>query len=328
MTAEEPKPGDGPDLGAAPEPIRPGDSFRAAARAAMWPQVERLLAVEPALRDPSAVDELKRYRVATRRLRAAFRVFDGALPKRAVKDVQPELAELARAVGAVRDLDVRIGGLPADEAVQPIRDAWAAERAEAATRMEHRLSTRRHGRLLSDLAALVRVDDDDPPRTRAGGQIGDRAGSSVWAGFERHRAGVRDLDDTDLEALHDVRIGAKRLRYALEFLAPVLGTDREWLVARLVELQDHLGALHDADLAGGAARTFLTDHGAELTHSEATAIRAYADAQQGTVDRLLQETANVAEPTVSDAFARRLSKAILGPEAATKAAKAAKPPKP
>ena len=87
------------ELGEAPAPLRPTDSFRDAARAAMWPQVARMLEVEPALRDPSAGDELKRYRVATRRLRAALRVFEEALPKRALRDIQPELGELARAVG-------------------------------------------------------------------------------------------------------------------------------------------------------------------------------------------------------------------------------------
>ena len=50
----------------------------------------------------------------------------------------------------------------------------------------------------------------------------------------------------DLPTLHALRVDAKRLRYAIEFLAPVLGPRHELLVERLVALQDHLGALNDA----------------------------------------------------------------------------------
>jgi CHAD domain-containing protein len=302
------------ELGEAPAPVKPESSFREAARAAMWPQVARMLEVEPALRDPVAADELKRYRVATRRLRAALRVFEDALPKRAVRDITPELGDLARAVGRVRDLDVRAAGLATwagdrAAAVEPLRAAWAAERANAATDMEARLDGKRHTRLLADLAALVRADDE---ADRGGRAVRDRAGSAVWVGFERLRASLGELDDADLEALHDVRIRAKRLRYTIEFLAPVLGSGRDELIARLVELQDHLGALHDADLARAAARTFL-DAGATMTDPERSAIEAYADAQGSAVDRLRQDVANVVAPVMAPGFAKRLSRVILGP---------------
>jgi CHAD domain-containing protein len=299
-------------------PLLPSDTFSHAARVAMRPQVERMRSIEPQLHDPAAVEELKRYRVATRRLRAALRVFDGALPKRGVKDVTPELAELARAVGRVRDLDVRIGALPADDALQPLREAWEAERADAAAEMEHRLGTRRHARLVDDLAKLVADGDPDEAPKRGGFPVRDRAGSAAWAAFERLRAATDDLASADLEALHGLRILAKRLRYTLEFLGPVLGPECGELVEKLVALQDHLGSLHDADLARAAARSFLDGDPADVTAAQRTAIEAYADRQADAVDGLQRELPTAAAPIMAAAFAKRLSRAILGPAVATR----------
>jgi CHAD domain-containing protein len=292
----------------------------------MWPQVNRMLELEPALRQADPDADLKRYRVATRRLRAALRVFADALPKRAVRDVAPELAELARAVGRTRDLDVRIASLPADDGVQPLRDAWSAERAEAAADAQRRLATKRHTRLLNDLAGLVSIaanaEAGHAPRgTRT---VRDRAGSAIWEGFERLRADAVDLGAADLVALHDLRIRAKRLRYTLEFLAPVLGTDRDWLIARLVAVQDHLGALHDADLAADAARAFLAGSAEQgrpdLTDGQLAAIDAYAATRAAEVDDLRRRVPKAAGPIVGATFARRLAQAILGPEEPAEAA--------
>jgi CHAD domain-containing protein len=50
------------------------------------------------------------------------------------------------------------------------------------------------------------------------------------------------------EAQHDMRIAAKRLRYALEIFAPCLGEEAEVARAAAKRLQSVLGDLHDCDL--------------------------------------------------------------------------------
>ena len=52
----------------------------------------------------------------------------------------------------------------------------------------------------------------------------------------RHRAGVR-------------RVEVKHLRYALELFEPALGEQAQPLLVALVAAQDHLGELHDAEIA-------------------------------------------------------------------------------
>jgi CHAD domain-containing protein len=78
------------------------------------------------------------------------------------------------------------------------------------------------------------------------------------------------------EALHEVRIAAKKLRYLLEIVAPELGEDGAALLKRLRRLQDQLGDFHDdtlleAELAGAAGRA--ADRGRRLLVAELRRMR-------------------------------------------------------
>ena len=50
------------------------------------------------------------------------------------------------------------------------------------------------------------------------------------------------------EALHDLRIAAKRLRYTLELFRAVFGEHGEAQIERVKALQEELGAMHDHDV--------------------------------------------------------------------------------
>ena len=55
-------------------------------------------------------------------------------------------------------------------------------------------------------------------------------------------------DPQEVEALHDMRIAAKRLRYILEVTGLCFGPYAETAVKVVKELQDLLGELHDCDV--------------------------------------------------------------------------------
>jgi CHAD domain-containing protein len=55
-------------------------------------------------------------------------------------------------------------------------------------------------------------------------------------------------DPANVTELHDLRIAAKRLRYVLEVVGPVLGRDLRRLERVARELQDLLGEIHDCDV--------------------------------------------------------------------------------
>jgi len=71
------------------------------------------------------------------------------------------------------------------------------------------------------------------------------------------------LDDPRrVDELHAMRLSAKRLRYLLEDLRPLLGKGAGKAVKRLRRLQDALGAVHDCDVRAETLR-------AALSHQEA-----------------------------------------------------------
>ena len=324
-----------PRLGGPPGPIERDDPFAVAGRKAMWLHVKRLLEVDAALRDPDKAHDLKRYRVATRRLRAAMRAFEEAFPKREIKALRDDLADLATVAGAARDLDVRIADLQqwaearGDETlagIQPLAATWQAERAAAAARLDARLRKRRHARLLEDLVAFVEsTDAADAPGARAAGRrpggsaeagiparpIGLRAGTLLWQGYERVMAYDGVVRRADLATLHQLRIEAKRLRYLLEFLAAILGPESADLVARLVAVQDHLGMLNDASVTSTAVRAFLEAPTTHLQAAEHTAIAAYLQDRQRAITRLQRGATRPWRGVAGLVFARALAKALI-----------------
>ena len=55
-------------------------------------------------------------------------------------------------------------------------------------------------------------------------------------------------DPAEVEALHDMRIAAKRLRYVLEVTGSCFGPYADEALRRTKELQDLLGEIHDCDV--------------------------------------------------------------------------------
>jgi triphosphatase len=299
----------------------PTDSFAAAGRKVMWVQVDRMLQREEAVRDPEQTDALKRYRVATRRLRAALRVFREAYPGREVKPIRAGLSDLADALGTVRDLDVRIeevdrwtaAATDMETAISPLRRSLQSQRRAAAAVLARKLDSRSHRRLMLALITFVTaVDSEVAPHAGAPDRAArDRAASSVWTAYEQVRAYASIVRWADLPTLHGLRIEAKRLRYTVEFLGTLLGREKDALVDRLVALQDHLGALNDATLAVAAIRSFLRDHHGTLTVDQRAATVSYLGDRERELGRLRRGVGRMWRPVVGITFARRIARAVV-----------------
>ena len=80
-------------------------------------------------------------------------------------------------------------------------------------------------------------------------ELGEAARRSVRVRADELRSFVpRALDPAEPEALHDMRIAAKRLRYLLEVMEPALGPKAGKAAGRARDLQDVLGDIHDCDV--------------------------------------------------------------------------------
>ena len=223
-------------------PSAPSDPWIAAARglAEAWPGVVT-----------GDVSALHRARVATRRLREALPVLDGE--HRGLGRLRKDLRGLTRALGPMRELDVTLGLV-----VRLLHDEPALDTPLEAIRvrlMERRL--RRRARLLRqidelDIAGILgrvralsadgsaKAADRHAPLDRA--QVRRRmAARATSLGRAVDRAGALYAP----EALHEVRVAVKKLRYSLELgrAARVAGAGRA--ATRLRRFQDLLGEWHD-----------------------------------------------------------------------------------
>jgi CHAD domain-containing protein len=298
-----------------------GDSLAEAGRKVLRFHFARMLERETGTRQGDDLEELHSMRVATRRMRAAWRVFGDGFRHGPSRRYVAELRTVATALGAVRDQDVLLdslttymAGLPPEEgvALAPLHEAWQAVRHQAREHLVKLLDGDAYQRFVEDYVAFVETSGaggrvmraTDPHRVR------DTAPSRVWAAYEQLRAYDATLTWADVPTLHVLRIAGKRLRYTLEFFREVLGADATTLIARVTALQDHLGMLHDADVAAHLAREFLAGSAAGLSAETIQAVGRYLASREKEVARLRRTLPAVWRPLVGDAFRRALGRAV------------------
>lgn len=291
-------------------PLRADDSFAEAGRHVLRRHLARLLEREQQTRLGDEL-ALKQMRVATRRMRATWRLFDGAYRRGDQRRYVRELRRIALRLGAVRDLDVLLGSLPAERHLAPLAEAWHDRRTKSWQRLERMLDSTAYAEYVADYRRFTQTPG------LAGGPQADRrlrdvAGGRLWAAYENvlaHQPAVAQ-PERDVAALHALRIDGKRLRYALETFRDVLPrmTAAE-LIERLTAMQDHLGALNDADVAARAAATWL-EEAADTPATARRAVRRYIAEQQAEVERLRGSFGRAWRSVGGTAFRRALARAI------------------
>lgn len=232
----------------------PALTARQAAGKVFAAQVRLMAHHEKGARKDGQPEDVHQMRVATRRLRAALRLFDDVLAPR--KRVRKDLPWIARRLGRVRDHDVvvalleeghrqALGGAEAkrlDELLAGLKE----RRYAAQERLEKSMKKARYEKLRHALDEFAR-------RPRFAGDEDAMAARTLAAAIERRGALiVKDEAMADAEPapeeLHRLRIEFKRLRYVLDFHADTcdMAFDVERKLAR--EMQECLGELHDHDL--------------------------------------------------------------------------------
>jgi CHAD domain-containing protein len=255
-------------------------------------------------------------RVAFRRMRAALRVFReplaAACAPELLAQLQDHVREVARALGAVRDLDVSLEALAAyagsaDQVDRPaldrLRDTWREQRAAARTQLLLALDGPPMAALHAELDSTIRPLAGAVPskRNRRRQTLGKAATRLVARALRRFRRRGSRLIAPSEEDLHRLRIEAKRLRYTVEFMAPAFGGAEESLVTLVTEIQDDLGAVHDADVAvgtllGEVERAAINPERAADAGPYARLIRSYLERRADALHRFQQRWPDVPRP--------------------------------
>lgn len=246
-----------------PQPVRAvpvtlaGDMSQAAVfrsiAAACMAQLQANEAGMLAGRDPEYLHQM---RVALRRLRSAFAVFRDRIPSECLAPVEEEARALARRLGGARDWDVFctetlraiVRAFPDDAGIAAIaRRASRARSAEgraaraAVSDANYTRGLLRLGQMLSSVDEFIDHRSEPLPAFAA----------SLLQ--HRHRRLCRlgnRLAELSPEELHDLRIRAKKLRYAAEFFGSLFPGRRARAYAKALSgLQDVLGGINDVSTA-------------------------------------------------------------------------------
>jgi CHAD domain-containing protein len=301
--------------------IQAADGMPEAARKVLDFHFRRLKNRETSVRGGADPDELHDMRVAARRMRAAWRVFDGSFRPGKTRRLRRRLGVVADRLGTVRDLDVLLTDLEAyrdglDPAqkpgLDPLISLWKRQRGEAREQLLEELDSREYAEFVEDMdefldsganAAATVAAPTAPHRVR------DCAPSEIWSCYEAVRVYELVLPWADVETLHELRISTKWLRYALEFFGELLGPDSERLLSRVAALQEHLGSLHDADVAAKLTRDVLVARAGELTRPELESTGAYLQSREREVARRRRALGPVWRAVNGAPFRRALGRA-------------------
>ncbi len=232
----------------------------------------RMLASEDGTREGSDIEELHDMRVATRRMRSAMRVFRPYYQKKAIRPFLKGLRQAGRALGSVRDLDVFMENaaaylqtLPPEDqtSLDPLLSSWEVQREAARAKMLSHLDSNNYNRFVSGFGEFLTTEGAGAILPNPSKPTADRVFQIIPVLIYHHLEVVlayeNVLEGASLETHHALRIDMKRFRYILEFFREVLGDEVKLVIADAVAIQDHLGALNDADVACQILIEYLDD---------------------------------------------------------------------
>lgn len=204
---------------------------------------------EKGLKKGDSPEFVHQARVALRRLRSAIKLFAPVLPAEFVAAYGQTWQTLASALGEARNWDVFL-----DETLPPIQAAFpengdirrlrdeARRRSKAARRAASRiLAVKEYPRLLVEFTAAVYALSDTLPLP-----LQDFAEDRISSHARRARKLAVSHATQKPDDRHRMRICFKKLRYTLEFFAPLLPPKPlQSYLATLSHLQDELGLIND-----------------------------------------------------------------------------------
>lgn len=239
--------------------MSPAAAFRAVALNC----IAHLQGNEQGVRESDAPEFIHQARVAIRRLRSAIRVWHAELPADFVAAFDARWRTLATTLGEARNRDVFL-----TETLPALRES-GAERStlDRLSRDAHRRSASSHrqarralgasdySRLLLEFTAAVLALPE-----RSAAPLEPFARHCLEKRAKRVAERARESRHADAAARHRLRIALKRLRYALEFFAPLYPDHQLQAHHQAASgLQDILGRMNDLEVAGQFIAAALPD---------------------------------------------------------------------
>lgn len=238
-------------------PLTPGGAFRHI----LGHLVDVMLDLAPAaMTGRTGTEPVHQMRVAVRRARSAITVFRPAIESADLQRAAADMKTLGARLGPTRDWDVFVtetlprvsAALPDERRLVRLTEAAQKTRQGHQMMLAFYLSSAEFRLLGVELAWLAAAEGwlplpPDPPVS-----LTDFAANVLHRRWRKLSQAGRSIEALDIEALHDLRLRAKRARYTAEvFVSLYPGRRPARYIRRLSQLQQHLGLLNDGEVAAG-----------------------------------------------------------------------------
>ncbi len=232
-----------------------GDAFRAIARAAL----EQVAGNAERLREAPGPEVVHQMRVGVRRFRSALSTFRAVAADRRAEAINAELKWLTGELDPARNLDVLLTGAYSRAARRKIDTVGLRElgrrlrelRSAAYVRARSAAESDRFSVLLMDTIAWLECGPWTGERAAGAAlrdaPIGEVAAPALERRLRKVLKGGKAIDRLARQERHQLRIEAKKLRYAADAFAGLWGHGKRGrrFVGALKRLQDTLGELND-----------------------------------------------------------------------------------
>jgi CHAD domain-containing protein len=208
------------------------------------------------------------YRIALRKIRAVLSLFKGIYGSEQTDDLKARFSALMAVTGRVRDLDVYLleqqkyyDLLPQSlhAGLDTLFSHLASERAEMLAKLAEHLRSKSYDKEFATLAKLFGARKKLTRGPKADLSAKAYASALIWKRYHKvcKIASAIDADTTDTE-VHALRIHCKKLRYLMEFFAPLFPQKQiNSLLKPLKRLQDNLGLFNDYAVQQDSLSVFL-----------------------------------------------------------------------
>ena len=216
------------------------------------------------------IEFLHDYRIALRKIRSVLSLFVGVYADDVTAQLKTRFSNLMAPTGQLRDLDVYLaekdgffdllppsmhGGL--EHLFQLFERQRAAAQADLVAHLEAKSYQREVEALEKRFASKKKLAKGE------NAQLSSVAYSSalIWKRYRKVCKIAAGIDDqTEDEEVHRLRIHCKKLRYLMEFFAPVFpAKEFKSIIKPLKRLQDNLGLFNDYSVQQDKLRSLLGD---------------------------------------------------------------------
>jgi CHAD domain-containing protein len=199
------------------------------------------------------------YRICLRKMRSVLSLVKDVYPAEETLRLRKILGDLARQTNRLRDLDVYLlardeylGLLPPGlrPALEGMFEDFSAERAREVRRVISKLRAPTWRHLLKELAEYFSEETPHEPSPTADLPVGPLAFRCIYKRYRKIREiGAGIGAETPDEAVHQLRIECKKLRYLTEFFTELIPQEEGAALLRLLRrLQGRLGEFNDASV--------------------------------------------------------------------------------